>query len=423
MRLGLAGEVHLSYCTNIHPGESWSEVRSNLERYLLLVRARVAPGARFGVGLRLSARAARELSAPGELDRFQGFLELHGLYVFTINGFPYGAFHGTRVKEEVYRPDWLEEQRVEYSNLLASLLASLLPADLAEGTVSTVPGAFQARMEGGAAEELLAENLRSHLVHLHRLHERTGRRITLALEPEPACHLETTTDARSFLERRLLSRDAIGRLMVASGLARGAAETLARGALGVCFDTCHVAVELERPREALRALASAGIRVPKLQLSAGLAIELGEHPEEHLRALEPFAEGVYLHQVVERGGGRVRRFVDLPDAIAAVRGEHASLGRIEPREWRVHFHVPVFRERLGPFANTQRDLAEVLEELRAEPAALRHLEVETYTWEVLPEEHRRGGVVADVARELQWVLDRVAPVEGSASGEGAGPSG
>src|SRR5438132_878800 len=104
----LVGGAHLTYCTNIHPGESWSEVRANLERHVVRVKERIAPRERFGIGLRLSAQAARELASPPLMMAFRRWLDAHDLYVFTINAFPYGAFHGTRVKEDVYRPDWLE---------------------------------------------------------------------------------------------------------------------------------------------------------------------------------------------------------------------------------------------------------------------------------------------------------------------------
>jgi sugar phosphate isomerase/epimerase len=230
------GASHLTYCTNIHPGESWAEVRANLEQHVLAVKARVSPDAPFGVGLRLSGRAANELVDARALRRW---LDDHGLYVFTINGFPHGAFHATPVKEEVYRPDWREPERVAYSNRLADLLVELLP-DGVDGTISTVPGCFQARA-GGDAE--MAANLARCAEHLAAIEARTGRAIMLALEPEPCCVMETIAQTVAFFDTHAIDRRRIG----------------------VCLDVCHAAVEFEdlpaiicasrRSREALRRVA------------------------------------------------------------------------------------------------------------------------------------------------------------------------
>lgn len=393
-------KTHLTYCTNIHPGETWSEVRENLERYFLAVRARVAQGRSFGVGLRLSAQAARALALPEELSSFKGFLDRHNLYVFTINGFPHGEFHEGRVKENVYLPDWRDPERLRYTNELAEILAALLPRGDLEGSVSSVPGCFKASISPGNAERDASEMARQivrHAAVLHRIKERTGRVIALALEPEPCCFLETTAEAVDFFQRHLFSRASAEELSSITGVPLARCEDILRRHIGVCLDACHAAVEFEEPAAAVRALTSAGIRIPKIQLSAGLRIASAD--PESLRALARFAEGVYLHQVVTRSGDTLTRYVDLPDALAAASTRDASA-----EEWRVHFHVPLFREELGPFASTQPFLRELLRIQAGEPVTA-HLEVETYTWDVLPEEHRGEGVVSAVARELQWVLD------------------
>ncbi len=394
MKLSCPGEPHLTYCTNIHPGESWDEVRQNLERYVLAVRERVAPNRPFGVGLRLSGRAARELEGE-RLDRLRDFLAAHGLYVFTINGFPYGPFHGQPVKERVYLPDWLDAERVRYSDRLASILSTLLP-DGVDGSVSTVPGAFKPRVDSEAAADQIARNILEHAATLWSLHQRTGRRVSLALEPEPFCQLETIAETVDFFSRRLHSSSAVDAFARRAGASRSEAEDFLRAHVGVCFDACHMAVEFEPVREALQSLRSAGIRICKIQISAGLRIDpVGP---EALEALKPYAEGVYLHQVVERSSAGLTRWLDLPEALKAARDGQ--------REWRVHFHVPLFREKLGPFHTTQAYLRELLDVVRQESVSP-HLEVETYTWEVLPEKLRAQGIVHDVARELAWVLDRL----------------
>lgn len=403
MRLSSAGRPHLTYCTNIHAGETWAEVRANLERYVLAVKSRVAPDRPFGVGLRLSAQAALTLAEPGELLAFRAFLETHGLYVFTINGFPYGTFHGTRVKEEVYLPDWLDPARLAYTDRLATLLADLLPAEPGmEGSVSTAPGAFKARVGGQSDVERMADMMLRHLATLHQIRERTGKIVSLALEPEPCCHLETVAETVSFFENHLFAPAALKRLGDLTGLDSRRSEAFIRQHLGVCFDACHMAVEFEEVPEALRALGAAGIRIGKIQISAGLKVLLAGRDTETLDALRPFVEGVYLHQVVERRDGGLTRYLDLPEALAA-----AAEAPDEAREWRIHFHVPLFREELGRFLNTQDNVRALLAILRREPASP-HLEVETYTWDVLPEEYRREDIVTAVARELEWVIAHMA---------------
>ena len=376
--------VHLTYCTNIHAGESWPEVREVLARHVTAVRRAVAPDADFGVGLRLSAAAAAALAAPGEIDALRSFLRENRLYVFTINGFPYGAFHGARVKQKVYLPDWRDDARLTYSNQLAELLAALLP-DGVPGSVSTLPGAFKPDVRPGD-EARMAERLLAHAALLSAIEARTGKHIMLALEPEPCCHLETVAETIAFFERWLGQ---------------------ARRHIGVCFDACHMAVEYEEPAAALAALAAAGITVAKVQVSAGLVVEHAGGAAE-LAALGRFAEDVYLHQVVERaGGGELRRWVDLPEALA----EAAAAAPGVAREWRVHFHVPLHRERLGAFRSTQAYLADTLRAVK-HSGVCRQLEVETYTWDVLPPEHRGvgdasglAGVDSDIAHELRWVIE------------------
>jgi sugar phosphate isomerase/epimerase len=399
---GAAPPLHLTYCTNIHPGESWDEVFANVATHVVAVKARVSPTRPFGVGLRLSAAAARRLAEPEVLAEFRQFLRDRQLYVFTINGFPYGPFHGTPVKENVYRPDWLEDERVAYSDQLAELLAALVPEDL-EGSVSTVPGCFAERASGDSGARMAAR-LRRHALGLWHLRERTGRTITLALEPEPHCVMETSGDAVGFFQRHLFSAESTAAFARDSGLAPAAAEEVLRRHLGVCLDACHAAVEFEEPAEALRGLGAAGIRILKVQVSAGLRVVRPDAAA--LAALERFAEGVYLHQVVVRTGETLRRVLDLPQALAEAK-ESSRTGALGD-EWRIHFHVPLFQERLGPFQNTTAFLDELLPML-ARTDATRHLEVETYTRDVLPEEHRHLPVDEAIARELTWAKARLHP--------------
>jgi sugar phosphate isomerase/epimerase len=399
---GRRSPLHLTYCTNIHAGETWDDVRAVVATHVRAVKARVCPDRPFGVGLRLSAEAARRLAEPSVLAEFRDELRAAGLYVFTINGFPYGAFSGTRVKERVYRPDWLEDERLDYSNTLAGILAALLPEGV-EGSVSTVPGCFEERGAEGAASPRVAERLRAHAAYLLRLRARTGSVVTLALEPEPHCLLETSADAAAFFTEHVFSPASIADFAATTGTDAAAAEAALRRHLGVCLDACHAAVQFETPDESLDRLAAAGVRILKVQVSAGLRVA---PPNAAARAaLAPFAEGVYLHQVVARHGSHLRRTLDLPEALAeATRAAAPESDARAGDEWRVHFHVPLFLERLGPFETTQAFLRPLLARLARENIC-QHLEVETYTWDVLPEEFRGEPVDEAIARELAWTLE------------------
>jgi sugar phosphate isomerase/epimerase len=394
------GAAHLTYCTNIHPGETWAEVRANLERQVVAVKQQVAPSGPFGVGLRLSGAAAAELRAPAALADLQALLARHDLYVFTVNAFPHGTFHGTAVKEAVYRPDWLEPERQRYTEDVAEVMARLLAAAPAntDGSISTVPGCFRARAAEPGASEAVARAVAGQAAALWQRREAGGPLLALALEPEPECLLETTTDGLRFLKQHVFSGEGLARFAADTGLGAAEAEAALHRHVGLCLDACHAAVEFEDAGAALAALASDGVAIYKLQVSAGLRIPRPDR--DQLAALQRFAEGVYLHQVVIRRGTALERVLDLPEALAATDPDDPG------DEWRIHFHVPLFRQALGPFESTQPFLADLLDRQRRAPFT-RHLEVETYTWDVLPEEHRGEPVADAVARELRWVLERL----------------
>lgn len=386
----LAGTFHLTYCSNIHPGETWAEVRAALGASLPEVRRQLGWTGPFGVGLRLSAAAAETLERPDELTAFRRFLADGDYYVFTINGFPYGAFHRARVKEQVYLPDWRSGARVVYTNRLARILAALLAdrPDI-EGSVSTVPGAFKAHVTSDADVSAIAAGLLRHAAELVAIRAATGRTIVLAIEPEPACFIETTADAIAFFRDRLFNERA--------ALAAGVDVEDVRRHIGVCCDACHMAVEFENPAVAFARLRDAGIRIGKVQVSS--ALHVGHPMGAAARAtLGRFAEDTYLHQAVVDAPEGLVRFTDLPEALAA---RAAPAG-----DCRVHFHVPIFLAHLGDLDTTQSYLATVLD-LVTRDRLSPHLEVETYTWDVLPEEYRREAIVTAVARALQWVMDRL----------------
>jgi len=388
----LDGSTQLTYCTNIHAGESWDEIFPRLEANLPAIKAAASPEAPMGIGLRLSAIATDRLANQDNLAAFQQFLADGDYYIFTINGFPYGPFHGQRVKEQVYQPDWSHDERLIYSDRMADVLAALLP-DGMEGSISTVPGTFKPLATEPGMVDQITDQLIRHIGKLIDVERRTGSVIALAIEPEPYCFLETIDETVAFFEQHLFSKAACTRLADLAGLSKASAETALRRHLGVCYDVCHAAVEYEDPQGSVAALRAAGIRIPKLQLSSALRIP--EMTSFLAEAIAPFAEPVYLHQAIERRGDELVRYLDLPEALQAL---DQAIGH----EWRVHFHVPIFLAELEHFSTTQDFLKEILALHREEPIS-DHLEVETYTWDVLPERYRGVDVSTAIARELNWV--------------------
>ena len=398
--------AHLTYCTNIHPGEDLPSVLRALREHVLHVKQAVAPHRAFGIGLRLSNQASQQLDRGTALADLQRWLAEHDCYVFTLNGFPYGQFHGTRVKEHVYAPDWRSEGRLRYSNRLADQLAALLPEDV-DGSVSTVPGAWKASLNGEHDVARMVGHLLQHAAHLHALRRRTGRTVALALEPEPGCFLETTAECVQFFEQHLYSTRAAAELARHTGLDAVQAHEALRRHLGVCIDTCHAAVEFEDPTQVFEDLHRAGIGIKKLQLSAGL--RLARVDDATLRAVARFADDVYLHQTVARTGDELVRYADLPDALTAAASDSAAT---RDTQWRVHCHVPIFLQNFDVLDSTQDFLRAVLAAQRS-GAVSRHLEVETYTWDVLPAELQTASVDDAIARELRFVLDALGDAGGA----------
>jgi hypothetical protein len=378
--------VHLAYCTNIHRGQTWRQTLAALEKYTLAVRRRVCPDGPFAIGLRLSHRAAMELAENKTLRAFQRWLKKNDCYVFTINGFPYGRFHGAPIKEKVYLPDWTSPERLAYTNLLFDLLAALLPPGV-EGSVSTLPGSFKEFIKTDGQKKVMRENLWQCVEHISQLNKRTGRKLHLGLEPEPLGYLENSAETISFFEQMRADREKDGRL---------------DEFFGVNYDCCHFAVEFEEAAAALAAFQRAGIKISKIHLSSALRTMA---TREAVIALKKFSDDVYLHQVIERGAhGRLRFFRDLPEAL----NSKLKIQNSRLPEWRIHFHVPLHAPAVKPFQNTNGHLLGVLDWLAQNPKRCAHLEMETYTWEVLPPELKSRSVVEQLAAEYNWTLARLA---------------
>jgi hypothetical protein len=378
--------LHLAYCTNIHRGETWRETLGALKTHTLAVRERVCPRSPYAIGLRLSNQAAMELSDPKTLLEFQRWLEKNSCYIFTINGFPYGRFHGTRVKEQVYTPDWTSPERYVYTNLLFDLLAKLLPAGI-EGSISTVPGSFKEFIRTGNQQKQIRKFIWMCIQHVACISKHTGKKLHLGLEPEPLGLIENSAEAILFFEQLRSEYPNDPRI---------------DEYLGVNYDTCHFAIEFEEPRAAINSLRAAGIKISKIHLSSALKTKA---VKETLSALAKFADDIYLHQVIERGAnGKLKFFRDLPAALA----HHPPSTTCHSKEWRIHFHIPLHTPPMPPFENTNDHLLGVLDLLTENPEICSHLEMETYTWEVLPSELKSRSVVEQLAGEYYWTITSLA---------------
>lgn len=383
------GAAHLAYCTNVHPAENWAETLAVLRGPVLEVRELLRHGAPgrpwrlgaqepFAIGLRLSALAARELIAPERLDEFRRWLADNNCYVFTINGFPYGGFHGERVKERVFQPDWSTPERLAYTQDLFRILAAIARPGSA-ASVSTLPGSHKSF---AADESAIHRHLLELAVWLDDLAEQSGHDFHLGLEPEPLGHFENTAETLAFFERLHAAADSHQQAAV-------------RRRIGVNFDACHFALEYEDAAAALDAMVAAGIRISKIHLSSALAFDPCDPAA--LTAIRRFDEPVYFHQVLVRDeAGGITRFTDLPEFLATSPPPAAC-------EARVHFHIPLDVEPAAPLRSTREQVRQILAWRKLHPDTCAHYEIETYTWAVLPADMRRPAA-EQIAAEYHWVL-------------------
>ncbi len=397
--------THLSYCSNIHAGETWDATFQNLKIYIPEVKKRLAHKGAFGIGLRLSHEAALVLERPDRLQEFQDWLKKSNAYIYTLNCFPYGGFHRTKVKEQVHAPDWTTEARRDYTIRCFRILAQLLPEGM-EGGISTSPLSYRHWFSTDVEKEAAFAQATTHLIdvveELVRLRRETGKLLHLDIEPEPDGLLENSEELISYFKNWLLSK---GKRVLSKrlGIVEKEASALILDHLQVCYDVCHFAIGYEKPKNTFLKFKKAGIGIGKIQLSAALKLLIPDSTNERFsigKRLEEFADTTYLHQVVARTqGGGLLSYPDLPQAIT-------QLNATEDLEWRVHFHVPIFLENYGTFQSTQEDIVEVLKLVKADPSITQHLEVETYTWEVLPEDtHLTLGEA--ISRELAWVREQI----------------
>lgn len=400
----LSDHSHVTYCTNIHPGENWSAHFAQLQQYVPAVKQEVSPDKPFGIGLRLSNTASLELSKEGALEEFKSWLKAQDCYVFTMNGFPYGGFHHTVVKDHVHTPDWTTSDRVFYTIRLFRLLASLLPEGM-EGGISTAPLSYKlwhvrCETEKAAIMETTTLHILQVVEQLVRIHRSGGPSMHLDIEPEPDGMMENTQEFLDWYLHYLLPLG-IPFLEDKFGMTAAAAATAIRNHVQLCYDVCHFALVYESAENILQQLQQHGLKVGKLQISAALKALMPadvKAREAVVNVFREFNEPTYLHQVIARKADGYLHYPDLPQAL-----EDAANPAVE--EWRSHFHVPVFIDSYGVLSSTRSDIEKVLQLQRKQPFT-QHLEVETYTWDVLPAELKLP-MDKSVSRELRWVLQQL----------------
>ncbi|MGB5083002.1 MAG: metabolite traffic protein EboE [Burkholderiales bacterium] len=393
------GLGHLTYSTLVHPGDTWEEMWTSLATYVPKVKKRVAPNVPFGVSLRLSARSAETLvNSRAERDKLKQFLADNELYLYTVNAFPYGPFKNQVVKEQVYEPDWRSEERTRYTMNVADVLADVVPEGVSP-SIQSAPLGFKPRVTGPDVVASYTQHVLRVAAHLVALEARTGRTVTLALEPEPFCFLETTDEAVAYFTKYLYSGASATVLAKLAGLPISEAHIALRRHVGVVFDICHQAVVYEDISESLQKLVDAGIPIFKLQEAA--AMRVPEVTQKIVDTLARYAKTIYLTQTVQKKDGKLTRFLNLEDAFRAWKNDPG------PREWRTHFHVPVFLDNLGELGTTRFAIEDALRFHKANPLS-RQLEIETYTWDVLPEHLKTGDIVDYVTREIEWVRGQLA---------------
>jgi len=397
----LTSAGHLTYCTNIHPGDDWSSHFLALKENFPLIKNELSPSAPMGIGLRVSYQASKELSGSAKLEEFKDWLIQEDAYVFTINGFPYGEFHHTEVKDHVHSPDWTTPKRLSYTLDLVTILSRLLPEEM-DGGISTSPLSyrywFENEEEREKAMHASTRNIIEVVEQMKRVKESTSKVLHLDIEPEPDGLLETGAEFMDWYENYLLP---IGKLDLSNklGISASDAENIIKEHVRLCYDVCHFALGYENHATVIKQLAVKGIKIGKLQISAALKAALPERMEDRSSfkaAFSSYNEPIYLHQVIAlKDNGALLRYRDLPDALE-------DMDNMDVKEWRAHFHVPIFENDFGILQSTQADIIEVLT-IQEELQLTKHLEVETYTWGVLPTELKLP-IHQSIVRELRWVL-------------------
>ena len=391
---------HLSYCTNIHTGESWQEHFTELKKSVPVIKNNISPLLPFGIGLRLSNNACIDLSQEHRLQEFKNWLQNNNCYVFTMNGFPYGNFHQQPIKDQVYWPDWTMQERVEYTLKLFDILKELVPEGM-QGSISTAPLSyrhwFKNKRETIGAYEKCTLNILSVVSHLIKIYEASGKILHLNIEPEPDGLLENSSEFIEWYNKYYIPLG-IDFLKKKLGMPGDDTEPLRRH-LQLCFDVCHSALAYEKTELVLDELKNNNISIGKVQISSALRINLVNNRTEKIKNLSTYNEPRYLHQVIAKDNqDQLYKFRDLSDALQHLPDEKFQ-------ECRVHFHVPVFSDNYDLLSSTQDNILQTLLNHNKQKIC-EHWEVETYTWNILAPAFQLP-INESIARELAWVIDKM----------------
>jgi hypothetical protein len=389
------GLGHLTYSTLVHQTDNWEQLWKSVNTYLPAVKARFAPSQKFGVCLRTSAPSAEMLSQDKtKVADLKQFFKDQDLYLYTANAFVYGVFKKQVIKEDVYEPDWNTPERRDYTKQVANLLAELAPEGV-NPSIQSAPLGFKPKGTGPDIAKAYTDNVVDVVAHLVKLEKDTGKTVTLGLEPEPRCYLETTDETITYFQDYLFAPQTAEQLAKKAGIHAADAAAAMKKFMGVVFDIGHQSVGYEDIPASLHKLVAAGVPIVKLQEAASMHIP--DVTQEKVDALQAFAKTIYLSQTCQRKDGKTQWFLNLEDAFE---DWYKNPG---PREWRTHFHVPVFLTELGHgFGTTRFGLEQALAVHKKTPLST-HLEIETYTWDVLPDHLKTGDIVEYVTRELEWV--------------------
>jgi len=392
-------KYHLTYCTNIHPGQDWASTFESLVKYLPIIKNKISKEQPFGIGLRLSNKASEELAMNNNLPQFKSWLIKNGLYVFTMNGFPYGNFHDEVVKDKVHEPDWTTRDRVNYTIRLFEQLAYLIPEGVSGG-ISTSPISYKHWHKNTDRKKTVLEkgasNLTELILKLYELEERTSKYLHLDIEPETDGMLENTEDVLTFY-RNFLLPIAKKELIKTLDVSEEKAKDIVLRYCTLCYDICHFSLAYEEPTFTFEKLKEAGIKIGKIQVSAALKVRFDTSDEDKIwESLAQFDEPTYLHQVTENTNEGVKTYNDLPVVLK---------NKTDVSELRAHFHVPIFLESFEELYSTQDHILKVITILR-ENNISEHLEVETYTWDVLPGSLKKE-LSESIIREMKWLIDKL----------------
>ncbi len=392
----LSKNFHLSYCSNIHSGNDWKSHFKNIKKYVPIIKKQVCPNKNFGLGLRLSNLASKELDSENNLSNFKDWLKEENIYIFTMNGFPYGNFHGNKVKDLVHEPDWTNQDRVNYTTRLFNQLAYLLP-EKTSGGISTSPISYKhwhkTIDDKKTALKIGAENMIKIIFQLYEIEKKTNKYLHLDIEPEPDGLLENSNDVINFYQNYLYPIG-IEKIKSKFNINDKKARDCIKKYLTICYDICHFSLAYEDPKDTFNKFNSNQIKIGKIQVSSALKIIFNKNNEKKIwDSLEKFDEPVYLHQVTEYKNNKVKTYPDLPELF---------LNKKSFKELRAHFHVPIFLEEFDHLSSTQDQILKVINYINTNKTLCDHLEIETYTWEVLPSSLKTE-IASSIIREIEWL--------------------